>query len=270
MGTPWFKLYGQQYLGDPKVRMLSDADRGILVDCWAIQAAYGGVPTDPIALSRLLQRRPDHAIKAFLRVACFFVQDPLNPALMVSSRMLKEHEAYEAKLLANQINGTKGGRPPKNPLGSRVGLRSCNPNITEGEGEGEGEGEVTVPPVVPLGGQRKKRVPKEEKLKAFPVEVRRVVETLAPIWPKESAQGEKTSPTDIGLFSQRISEILAKGTDPDTLIEAAKSHIEQPRYKYSAPQYFFGVTGYKGQGEAPWVAAVRFVLTRRELASTAS
>lgn len=113
--------------------------------------------------------------------------------------------------------------------------------------------------------EKKKRQTKEDKLEAFSLETRSVVEALIQIWPKEGTDS-KTHPTDIGLFCQRVSAILAKGVLPDVLIEAGNDYIKTTRRKYAAPQFFFGLKGFDG-GDAPWVGAVRLVLTRRELAS---
>lgn len=134
----------------------------------------------------------------------------------------------------------------------------------EGNGkEGKGMEHHSIPP---LNGKKHKRQSKDEKLGAFPPEVRSIVEPLYQEWPKEGSEGAKTSPSDIGLFSQRISDLLDKGNTPDVLIEAARDYIKAPRRKYAAPQFFFGLKGFDG-GDAPWVGAVRLVLTRRELAT---
>jgi hypothetical protein len=86
----------------------------------------------------------------------------------------------------------------------------------------------------------------------------------------EGKDGEKTSPTSPQDFCQRIAEILETNQDPDILIQAAKDYIAIPRTRYSAPQFFFGKTGYGGKGEAPWVGFVKFILTRRDHASATS
>jgi hypothetical protein len=161
MGAPWFKLYAKDYLGDPKVRMLSDSDRGVLVDCWAIQTEIGGVPTDPVSLGKLLNRRPDHALRAFLRVACFFVHDPLKDGFMVSLRLLSEQAAYSGKVLANQLNGSKGGRPKKNPLGSNKEPTYGNPQVTEPEPEPELEKDKSIKTVP------RKRVTKPKEVESL-------------------------------------------------------------------------------------------------------
>lgn len=140
MGSPWFKFYGQDFLGDPKIRLLTDADRGVFVDCLAIQATLGGIPMDPVALGKLFRRRADHAVKAFSRVACFFVEDPSNPGFMVSMKLAQELATYEAKVQANQSNGRRGGRPRKNPLGLGDAIPPENPAGLEPEPEPEPRG----------------------------------------------------------------------------------------------------------------------------------
>ena len=143
MGAPWFKLYAKDYLGDPDVRRLTDADRGILVDLWAIQTQLGGIPKDPETLGKLLHKRPDHALRALSRVSYMFDQDPLNDGLMVSLRLQSEQGAYYRKVLSSQVNGTHGGRPKNNPVGFREIDVSGNP--TAREPEPELEKDKTVP-----------------------------------------------------------------------------------------------------------------------------
>lgn len=124
-------------------------------------------------------------------------------------------------------------------------------------------------PPTPLPGGKRKRRKATDIIQGFSEDVKRVVSTLAPLWPTEGTE-ERTSPTSPQDFCQRIAEILEAGNDADVLIQAAKDYISIPQRKYAAPQFFFGKTGWGGKGEAKWVGFVKFILTKREHASTAS
>lgn len=133
MGLPYFRLYAKDFMADSRVRALDDASRGFLVQLWCLCCMDGGFPGDPEKLAKVLSRRSDHVLKAWLKVASFFVEDPLNPGFMVSSRLLRDSQTYEAKVHANQINGKLGGRPKTNPLG----YEEENPKQTPPEPEPE-------------------------------------------------------------------------------------------------------------------------------------
>lgn len=118
-------------------------------------------------------------------------------------------------------------------------------------------------PIPPTKGRKSK----EDKIKAFPPEVQEVCLALHREWPMEGTDGDKTSPTDPSLFSQRISNLLDSKIPADVLLEAGRDYIKAPRKRYKAPQFFFGEKDFGG-GEAPWIGAVRLVMTRRERANT--
>ena len=121
-------------------------------------------------------------------------------------------------------------------------------------------------PPTPLKGGKRKRRSRGEVIQGFPDSVKRVVNTLGLEWPPvgTTPDGEATSQTDTAIFCQRVFEILERGNDPDILIEAARNYFQEKKKKFSAPQFFFGVTGYGGKGEAPWVGYVKLILTKRE------
>ena len=159
------------------------------------------------------------------------------------------------------VNSSKHGKPP------------LAQGELEGELELEGEKDKRVcmegdkPPSMPpspLEGGKVRRRSRKEIIQAFSDEVRLIVNTLGAIWPSRGTNDEPTSPTDIALFAQRVSEIIEKGTDPAILLEAGRQYCTTPRPKFSAPQFFFGTTAYGGKGEAPWVGYVKLILTKKE------
>lgn len=146
-------------------------------------------------------------------------------------------------------------------------LAPCKPNADSEERRGE-KSRDREEKKAPSGATRKRRT-RDEIILGFSEDVKTVVKALAPIWPTEGIEGDKTSPTSPQDFCQRVSEILDAGNSPDILIQAAKDYIAIPKRKYAAPQFFFGKTGYGGKGEAPWVGFVKFILTKRQHANTA-
>ena len=166
MGAHWFKFYAQDFLRDSKVMLLDDASIGVLVKLWCLCCMDGGFPSGPKALGKLLSKRPDHAHQALIKVSSFFVDDPLMPGIKVSSRLLAQQAAYACKVIANQTNGPKGGRPKKNPLGLHVEPTHGNPTITEPELEPEPEKDI---PLTPRG--KKIKTPKVETIGDYPPEL---------------------------------------------------------------------------------------------------
>jgi len=154
---------------------------------------------------------------------------------------------------------------PTNPTTSDKS-DTIRPNPTQAEAEAEAEkikeGSPSAP-VVDLVAKRKRKT-KDEKIQGFSPDTKAVVNSLLDIWPQRGTNGDDTSPTDIAIFAQRVSEILDSGNDRDLLIEAGKLYATTPRPKFSAPQYFFGKTAYGGKGDAPWVGYVKLILTKRQ------
>lgn len=232
MGAPWFKLYAKDYLGDPKVRMLSDADRGILVDLWAIQTSFGNIPKDAVALGKLLNKRPDHASKALSRLSCFLVDDPFDTAFKVSIRLRQEQEAYSKKVEANQANGIKGGRPKKNPLGFLNETHHGNPNVTEPEPELEKD--------IIKSAKRtkaKKSEPRKEGLKE-------ILEWDGMDWSSVFFEIFKCFPRDrvinrITLAKQFRDAVRLDGATPEQIYQSALdlSKSREPRYMPDAARW---------------------------------
>ncbi len=142
------------------------------------------------------------------------------------------------------------------------GLGTVNEPSRNQEQEQEKEQEVppTPSPAAP-GGRRSRR--RGNALEAFSPEASRIVGELRPIWRKEDPDGRPIR-VDLSLWGQRLDEILKAHPEvtPDMLIEAGRNYTEGERFRYQAPQFFFGV-GREG-AEAAWVGYVRLLITKRQ------
>jgi hypothetical protein len=148
MGRPWFPLYAADLLVDAKVASLKDDQFRILFLCWCRCCLDGSIPTDPIALGKVLGIHWRTARTATQWLPEFFVPDPTwtpqEPVTSasgslqdrfriasgcprwVSQRMIDDEAKYRLIVERNRINGAKGGRPRK-----PTGFDLENPLATE-------------------------------------------------------------------------------------------------------------------------------------------
>lgn len=149
MAAPWFKIYSQQFLSDPKLKLLNHDQIGKLVTLWAFaNEAECCIPSDIKAIARLLGVQGKNQMDNLLvLVGQFFVPVDGDDSRLISIRLRDEQRAYEDKCQKLRENGRKGGRPEK-PNGSPDGLANGKPNglanenqmgLEEGRGKKEKE-----------------------------------------------------------------------------------------------------------------------------------
>lgn len=115
MSAPWFKIYSEELLSDPKIRLLDDDQLGRLLKLWAIANLDGcSIPANPKAIGKLLGIQKDNQmVSEMVWVRKFFAPSERDPERLVSVRLQKEQNAYEVKCEQLRKNGGKGGRPKK-------------------------------------------------------------------------------------------------------------------------------------------------------------
>ena len=103
--------------------------------------------------------------------------------------------------------------------------------------------------------KRKKRS-REGKKFGYGENTRAVVNAVMgrDFWPKADPDGRKIV-TDLALLCVNVDLILQKHPEvtPELLIEAARAYVGKEKFRYRAPQYFFG-RGKAEDDPAPWVA----------------
>jgi hypothetical protein len=136
MTAPWFKLYSKEILSDPKIKLLDHDHLGKLLLLWAFANEDGCcIPSDPESIGKLIGvSGKNQMVKHMVWVSRFFVPVEGDPSRLLSPRLFKERQAYEAKCDQLRVNGAKGGRPRK-PNGLPNGLPDAKPdgnqNVTE-------------------------------------------------------------------------------------------------------------------------------------------
>lgn len=273
MSAPWFKVYSKELLSDPKVKLLTHEQLGMLLLLWAYANEDGCfIPSDPNQLAKLLGGvTGKQMVKHLVWILRFFAPVEGDPSRLQSFRLLAEQNAYAEKCQKLRENGTKGGRPPK-PKAKPDGLPDGEPfeepfgkpNKTE---EGRRKKEKELPPTplpaatgsAPKGAPRRRRS-RAEVLVAFPQQVQEVVNPLVEAWHGEDPEDGRKITVDLALFGGRVQEILTAHPEVsgETLLQAAQAYLASKRNRYKAPQYFFGPEG-------PWKSWVQFVLTQVEV-----
>lgn len=112
--APAFQFYPKDFLADSNVDEMSMAERGmyitLLCKCWL----DGGLPIDLPALARMVRTRPDMFSKVWPSgLSKCFVE---RSGKLQNPRLLKEQKKQDEYRARQADNGSKGGRPPRNPL----------------------------------------------------------------------------------------------------------------------------------------------------------
>ena len=257
MAQLWFKFWSKEYLADAKIRALTYEQRGMLQTLWSFAWEEGSIPSDMKQVGMMLGVHTNAMRTHSEWISRFFVTDPSDSSKLLSPRLeLDRAEADSRGSKARESAMQRWSKSHANALPTQ-----CEGGCESHAGQGQGKLKTTTAPA------GRKRRNKDQVLHGFSPDVQRVVRELYPIWPKEGTEGAPTCATSTQDFSQRVSEIIEAGNDPDILIQAAKEYISIPAKKYAAPQFFFGKTGFGGKGEAKWVGFVKFILTRRENAN---
>ena len=113
MGRPWFPLYAADLLVDADVALLTDAQFRMLVKVWCRCCLDGGVPSDPVAFAKVMGCRSNVAQLTLQWLPNWLHISPSIEGLMISERMHRESEKYNAKVERLRANGRKGGRGHK-------------------------------------------------------------------------------------------------------------------------------------------------------------
>jgi uncharacterized protein YdaU (DUF1376 family) len=253
---PYFPIFASDLLMDDELFKLEPKAEGLLLRMWCLCWVDGYAPKDADSLS-LKVRRPVSYVRKYLpNVLPFFKVD--TDGNLYSKRIEAEREKAAGK--SEKCRDAVNARWNK-----RKGI-----NTDEHTDVSSNESTEPIPslslslstttPPTPKGASSRRR--KGNTLDAFSPEASRIVGELRPLWRKEDPDGRPIR-VDLSLWGQRLDEIL-KGhpeVTPDLLIEAGKAYSQADRFRYQAPQFFFGV-GREGT-EAAWVGYVRLLITKR-------
>ena len=241
MGRPWFPMYAADLWSDSDVAMLTDAQFRMLILVWCRCCLDGGVPSDPDSFAKLMKCRRNVAQLTLQWLPNFLSNDPLIEGRLISLRMEKEAEKYNAIVERNRVNGAKGGRPPK-PSGLILG----NPEITEPQPQPQED----KTPIPPKGGRRGR---KGGFSLDYPQEVLELAGRLKAKWPTQSVDGSPVR-IDPAKFVGNLASIIASNPKvPLGMLEAgAEMYLgqEKPPKRWKAPQFYFG------PGEDPPISIV--------------
>jgi hypothetical protein len=113
MGRPWFPLYAADLLVDAKVAQLSDPQFRMLVRVWCRCCLDGSVPAEAKAFAKVMGCRENVARLTLQWLVNFISIDPSMGGRLISERMHREAQRYEAKVEKLRANGLKGGRGHK-------------------------------------------------------------------------------------------------------------------------------------------------------------
>lgn len=282
MAAPWFKIFPLEILGKPETSQLTDDQIGKLLRLWALASLEGcSIPSDPIAIGKLLRmQKPNQMVNQMVWLSQFF-RPTDDPSKLVSTRLLKELQAYEDKCSKLRANGCLGGAP-KRTKQEPNGYPNAQPNENQMAPEGEREEEVekekriTPTPSAALQGPgvvetRKKREPKPKAKPswqtAFTPEVLVLLDEVKQLWPSLAAGAVQPfangQPVPIISWPQtadRLCEIIKEGADTEILLAIGKRAVREWREGkwIKAPQHFFGKSE-----DAPWRAYYKAEVTNR-------
>lgn len=280
MAAPWFKIYSQELLADPKAKLLTHDQLGKLLLLWCYANEDGCcIPSDPQAIGCLLGiANKNQMVNQMVWIRRFFVPVEGDETRLVSLRLLEERQAYDEKCAKLRANGSRGGRPRKpdaKPNGYPDGFADGNQMAPE---EGRGKKEKENPPTPPSGLQgapqplapveakplRQRRPRGQAQAEAFkaysPAAVELTKAVLAET-PRED-EGGRMIRTDPALLVERLDGLLANpDLTPDILLRSWRAYVGGKPSKLKAPQYFFGKQGDNGDNAANWRPFAKLIYT---------
>lgn len=109
--APWFPFYPCDWIGDPRVQEMTDAQQGrymrLLCQAWT----DGSIPNDPDRLARRLRVDPtEFGEQDWPVIGPCWSPDPDNPGRLVQGRLEHERERQERRRQTNSENGKKGAK----------------------------------------------------------------------------------------------------------------------------------------------------------------
>lgn len=193
MADPWMKFYPNDWMGEPKLKLVSRAARSLWMDmlCLMHQAGTGrlelkGQPMTQKELSTILGDNPRTIKKLMAELSDAGVSIVVEGSFVASSRMIEDFQKAER----DKSNGRKGGNPA---LKTREnGGERVNPEVKAQKPEARSQKEVDKS----TSSQEVEKY--QEYLRAHP------------------------SPVDSDAGAALFSELVADGVDPDQIISAAK------------------------------------------------
>ena len=259
---PWFPLFAADLLMDDDLFNLDPKAEGLLVRMWCLCWVDGYAPKGPEALS-LKVRRPVSYVRKYLPEVVRFFHEDTNGNLW-SQRL--EAERQKAADKSQKCRAAITTRWEKKRKGEQSIEQTPvhtdeHTDVSTDAIPSQSQSPSPTTPPAPKGARSRRR--RGNALEAFSPEASRIVGELRPIWRKEDPDGRPIR-VDLSLWGQRLDEILKAHPEvtPDMLIEAGRNYTEGERFRYQAPQFFFGV-GREG-AEAAWVGYVRLLITKRQ------
>lgn len=263
MAQLWFKFWAKEYLSDSKVRRLSYEQRGILQALWAFAWEEGSIPSDINELGNMLGL-PAKAMRTHYEwITRFFIPSESDASKLVSPRLEMDRIEADAK-------GSKARESALQRWSKRNANASPDAMRTHEQTEcdtpcvshaGQGQKEITTP-LPPAGGRQRKRRSREEITSGYPEQVRTVANAAVREWRKEDPDGRPIT-LDLALLVANLDLVFKSHPEatPELLISAFQAYLAKEKFRYCAPQFFFGRG--KGEDPAPWVAEYRFAQHQR-------
>ena len=130
MSNPWLKFYPNDWLGEPKLKLVSRAARSLWIDmvCLMHQSGTGrlevsGRPMTQKELSDILGDNPRTTRKLMLELSKAQVSIVVDGSFVASSRVIEDFEKSER----DKSNGRKGGNPALKIR--ETGINGVNPEV---------------------------------------------------------------------------------------------------------------------------------------------
>lgn len=140
MPAPWFRFFPQDFLGDTKVQMLSNSEKGMLVVLWCHCAQRGQIPIDAAKIARLVGVTPATMKKVLPSLLPFFEQEG---GFIYSPRLRREQMEYEEYLQKQAEKGVKSAQSRLDKYGTKKPLPhsdEANHGSQVGSGSGSDDG----------------------------------------------------------------------------------------------------------------------------------
>lgn len=122
---PYMPFYGDDFFGSERVAAMTGDEEALYMRMLWLQWTKGTCPDDPEMVAKLARFSPKIARKAWQKVRENFTECEEKGRVYNVKLAQIQHgisgKPSSKKAIANRLNGTKGGRPKKEPSGFSVG-----------------------------------------------------------------------------------------------------------------------------------------------------
>jgi len=253
---PYYKWHWLRWRASRKVQRMSILERGIYHELLDEQWAEGCVCDS--SLSDILGDSKSILASAKQMLTICFTE--ISPGVWQNETLEEQRTELDTIRSKRKIAGVLGGKAKVESVASaKQMLASASKcHIEEKRREEERrETTTTTPSLLPTEIPKetpKKRRSKSPMISGYAESTRKVVESILEGWPTKQPDKSIIHIDRADLAAKIDALLLQPGIEPNALIESANSYLSENRYKWKAPQWFFGA----GQGDgAHWLKYAR-------------